>query len=409
MPEVIAKHTRDSTRGGALAGLSVVEVGEMVAAPYCAKLLADLGANVVKVETPGGGDPARLRGPFPDDEPHPERSALFLYLNTSKRGITLDLAAEEGRALFRKLVSRVDILIEDRTPGELEALGLGYADLAAHNPRLIVTSITPFGQTGPNRAHKTHHLNLFHSAGHTSPFGAKDPKASRAPSRAGGYLGEYDAGLTAALGTLGAVFGRELTGRGQHIDASKQEAMMCLERVTNGRFANEPDPFSGRGPGGLTRAKDGYVMVTTLEQHQWEGLIRAMGTPEWSKGEWCRDMAARMENADEIAEHVEAWAADLTRDEIYHLVQAQGTPAGPVRNVVEVKAWEQANARGFFQELDHPEVGRQSYPTAPYLFSKTPWVGHAAPLIGEHNEEVYGETLGCTAGDLANLSREGAI
>ncbi len=134
---------------GALSGLSVLELGSMVAAPYCAKLLADLGADVVKVEAPGLGDPARRRGPFPDDVPHLERSALFLYLNTSKRGVTLDLGSETGRRIFRDLARDVDVLIEDWAPGELERIGLGYFQLSELNPRLIVTSITPFGQTGP--------------------------------------------------------------------------------------------------------------------------------------------------------------------------------------------------------------------------------------------------------------------
>jgi crotonobetainyl-CoA:carnitine CoA-transferase CaiB-like acyl-CoA transferase len=373
----------------------VLELGEMVAAPYCTKLLADLGADVIKLEAPGRGDPARRRGPFPDDIPHPERSALFLYLNTSKRSVTLDLEREADRQLFLQLADESDILVEDRTPGELEALGLGYEVLSDRNPGLIVTSITPFGQTGPNRLHRAHHLNLYHAAGHSSPFAALEADSGRAPSRAGGYLGEYDAGLTASLGTLAAVYGRELTGRGQHIDSSKQEAMMCLERATIGRFANEPDPFSGPGrPGGLTHAKDGWVMLTTLEVHQWEGLVRAMGNPDWTKAEWCRDPISRMEHVDKISTHIETWASELSRDEVYHRAQSEGTPAAPVRDVAEVLAWEQARARGFFRELDHIEAGRLTYPTAPYRCSRTPWVGRAAPLLGQHDDEVIGELRG---------------
>jgi crotonobetainyl-CoA:carnitine CoA-transferase CaiB-like acyl-CoA transferase len=189
---------------GSLSGLNVVELGEMVAAPFCTKLLADLGANVIKLETPGGGDPARSRGPFPDDVPNRERSALFLYLNTSKRSVTLDLGTPAGQRFFEELIADADILVEDRAPGELEALGLGYAELAARNPRLIMTSITPYGQTGPNRDRRAHHLNLYHAAGHTSPFARSETTDGRAPSRAGGYLGDYDAGLAAALGTLAA-------------------------------------------------------------------------------------------------------------------------------------------------------------------------------------------------------------
>ncbi len=381
-----------NARPGSLSGLTVLELGEMVAAPYCTKLLADLGADVIKLESPAGGDAARRRGPFPDDIPHAERSALFLYLNTTKRSVTLDITSETGRRQFEQLVDRADILVEDRAPGALAAAGFGFEALSARNPRLIMTSVTPFGQTGPNCHHRSHHLNLYHSAGHTSPFGRSSVVDGRAPARAGGYLGDYDAGLTAAVATLAAVCGREVSGRGQHIDASKQEALMCLERVTIGRFANEPDPFSGPGrPGGLTRAKDGWVMLTTLEAHQWEGLLRAMGNPGWAKPEWSKDPFTRMECADEINAHIDAWAAEHTRDEIYHAAQVEGTPAAPVRDVAEVLAWPQARARGYFRELDHSEAGRLTYPTAPYQCSRSKWVGSAAPLLGEHNEEVLGE------------------
>jgi crotonobetainyl-CoA:carnitine CoA-transferase CaiB-like acyl-CoA transferase len=179
--------------------------------------------------------------------------------------------------------------------------------------------------------------------------------------------------------------------------------MMCMERVDIGRLTNDPNPQPRRMVGGLTRAKDGYLMVTPLEKHQWESLIRVMGEPDWSKADWCREERGRLEHAAEAKEHIGEWAADLTRDEIYHTCQAAGTPAGPVRNVAEVRAWEQAKARGFFVEIEHPEAGTQVYPTAPYRFSKTPWAGARAPLLGEHNEEVYCDGLGYSRQDLARL------
>jgi crotonobetainyl-CoA:carnitine CoA-transferase CaiB-like acyl-CoA transferase len=397
-------------KSGALTGLSVLELGTMVAAPYCAKLLADLGADVVKIEEPERGDPARRRGPFPGDVPHPERSSLFLYLNTSKRSITLDLSTGAGQRIFRELVSDADVLIEDRAPEELERLGLGYSGLAALNPGLIMTSITPFGQTGPHRDYRTQHLNLYHSSGHASAFYFPKDAEERPPPQGGGYVGEHDAGLIAAIGTLAAVMGRGARGHGQHLDMSKQEAMMCLERVDIARLTNDPQPHNWRPPvSGLMKAKDGYFMITPLETHQWEGLMRAMGNPEWSKADWCKDEAARQEHNDEIQPRVEEWAAGLTRDEVYHRAQAEGTPAGPVRDVAEVMAWDQARARGFFAELDHVEAGKQLYPTVPYRLSKTPWSGTPAPLLGQHNEEIYCDALGYSRQDLARLMASGAI
>ncbi len=375
---------------GALSGLRVLELGEGVAAPFCAKLLADLGADVVKVERGDRGDPSRWRGPRLAEGLDPERSGRFLYLNTSKRSLRLDLSRPEDREIFAKLAERADVLVEDRAPGELASLGLDFETLARANPSLIVTSVTPFGQTGPNASHACHHLNLYHAAGHTSPFALLGE--GRAPSRAGGELGEYDAGLTAAVGTLAAVLGRAKSGRGQHIDCSKQEAMMCLERVTIGRFANEPDPFPGRrGPGGLSRAKDGWVMLTTLETHQWEGMVRAMGNPDWARADWCRTPAGRVEHFDEIEQRKNDWAAGLLREEIYHAAQAEGTPAAPVRDVAEVRAWQQPRARGFFRSTEHPKAGALELPTAPYLFSRSAWAGRRAPLLGEHDDEIRAE------------------
>lgn len=376
---------------GPLAGLKVLELGEGVAVPYCAKLLADLGADVVKVEAPGVGDESRMWGPPVDGALDPERSGAFLYLNTSKRSVCIDLESEQGQQDLRQLALASDVLIEDRTPGSLDSIGIGPSQLAEANPRLVIISVTPFGQTGPNAQDRSRPLNLFHSGGHASPFALLEP-GGRAPSRAGGYLAEYDAGLTAAVGTLGALFAREQTGRGEHVDCSKQEAMMCLERVTIGRYANEPEPFSGsRGPGGLSRAKDGWVMLTTLEQHQWEGMVRAMGNPSWAEAEWCETPMGRMEHFDEIEAHKNAWVAELTREEIYHAAQGEGTPAAPVRNVAEVLDWVQLRARGFFRDLEHPVAGKLSVPTAPYHFSNAAWVGRRAPLLGEHTEEVLSQ------------------
>jgi crotonobetainyl-CoA:carnitine CoA-transferase CaiB-like acyl-CoA transferase len=394
-----------------LEGISVLEFGRMVSAPYCAKLLADLGADVVKLERPGSGDPARRVGPFPDDEPHPERSGLFLYLNTGKRGVTLDLEREEGRRVLRQLVEKADVLIEDATSAELDAFGLGYRELSKLNPRLILTSLTPFGRIGPYRDYKTYHLNLYHAAGQTSFSYGRANDDTRPPPRGGGHLGEYDAGLTAAVGTMAAVLARGRTGRGQHVDVTALEALMCIERVDIGRLTNpveQPQSWGGF-IGGMLKAKDGYVMITPAQNHQFQGLVRAMGSPEWATADWCGDEVKRIEHRDEIQPKIEAWAAELTRDEIYRRTQAEGTPAGPVRNPAEVMAWPQAEARGFFAELDHPEAGSLVYPTLPYRFSGSEWTGHAAPLLGQHTRDVYCRRLGCSAADLDRLASEGVI
>ena len=398
---------------GALEGLSVVELGRMVAAPYCGKLLADLGADVLKLEQPRVGDPARRQGPFPADVPHPERSALFLYLNTNKRSVTLAPDSEAGRQVFERLVAEADVLIEDGAPGERQSLGLDLAQLRERNPSLVITSITAFGETGPYRDYRSHHINLYHASGQTS-FGYTDQQEDgRPPPKAGGYLGEYDAGLTAAVGTLAAILGRGQDGQGQLVGVSKLEALMCMERVDIGRLTNDPNPQPWRGGiGGMMKAKDGYCMITASQDHQWQGIVRAMGNPEWAQSERFKDEASRLEHRDAMRENLDAWAAVHTRDEIYHLLQSEGTPAGPVRNVAEVLESQQSRSRDYFARVEHPEAGAQQYPTLPYLFSLFSDVTRRtrpAPLLGEHNDEIYCGQLGHTREELSQLVAAGVI
>ncbi len=395
----------------ALSGLTVVELCGTIAGPYCTKVLADLGAQIVKIEEPAGGDPARRAGPFPKDSPHPERSGLFLYLNTNKLGVTLDVTSATGRHLLLELLRDADVFVQDLPPGEADDLGIGYEALADSHPKLVVTAISPYGASGPHRDWRAYHLNLYHGSGHSSFFYQDPREAARGPVVGGGNVGEYDAGLAAALATLAAVLGREATGRGQQVEVSKQEALVALERVEIGRLANDPIPMNRPGMvGGLVRSRDGYVVITAAQDGQWKGLVKAMGSPAWAEDESCRDEKSRSDNRDEIQRRIEEWAAGLSSDEIYRVSQESSTPVGPVRTVAEVMAWPQARQRGFFAEIEHPEVGRLEYPTAAYRFSETPWrAERPAPLLGEHNESVFCGKLGHARADLVRLRAAGVI
>jgi crotonobetainyl-CoA:carnitine CoA-transferase CaiB-like acyl-CoA transferase len=228
---------------------------------------------------------------------------------------------------------------------------------------------------------------------------------------AGGYIGEYDVGLAAALATLGAVLGRLGTSRGQQVEVSKQEALVALERVDISRFANDPTPVKFPGMvGGLVPSSDGYIVITAAQNKQWEGLVEAMGNPPWAQEEMCRDEIRRAQHRDEIQPRIAEWMARHTGEEIYRRAQERSAPVGPVRTVAEVMAWEQARRRGFFAEIEHPEVGRLEYPTAPYRASETPWrAERPAPLLGQHNDEVYCGGLGYSRRDLARLSAAGVV
>jgi len=396
------------------AGVKVLEYCEMVSGPYCTKLLADLGAEVIKIEKPETGDAARQRGPFPKDINNPERSGLFLYLNTNKFGVTLNTETTAGKKVFQELVKGIDILVEDTTPGTLEHLGLSYDVLRDINPSLIMTAITPYGQTGPYRGYKAHHLNIYHISGQAHFSYSKERLPEQAPTRGGGYVGDYDAGLSAAVATLAALYWRGLSGIGQYIDVSREEALISLDRIDIGAFANEGAAAIKQRRigmlGGLMPCQDGYVVIVAPQQHQWQGLVKMMGSPEWALGEKCRDEFTRSENAEELQPLIEEWMLQHTRDEIYHGAQQYGCPVGPVNTAADVFASPQMRARGFFADIDHPEAGKLSYPSASYMFSETGWqASRAAPILGEHNRDVYCGRLNYTEEELADMEAQGTV
>jgi crotonobetainyl-CoA:carnitine CoA-transferase CaiB-like acyl-CoA transferase len=404
----------------ALQGVRVVELAKFVSGPYCAKLLADLGAEVVKIEESLIGDEARRRGPFLIDVPHPERSGLFLYLNTNKLGITLNIETETGRELFKQLVNRADILIEDNPPRVMPELGLDYENLRAINPRLIMTSITPFGQTGPHRDYKAYHLNSFHAGGEPHIMFDNSVTADRAPVKGPGLIGDYDCGLSAAAATLAALYARGATGLGQHVDISKQESAIALDRVDNLLYPNRHKSETketirshaqGRGMiGGLMRCKDGYVMLAAVQDNQWRGLVDLMGHPEWTMDDRVRDERSRTLQAREITSQVQQWMMDKTTDEVFRGGQERGVPVGKVNSPQDVVNSPQLRWREFFVKIEHPETGKIEYPTAPYRLSETPWAAdRPAPLLGQHNEEIYCQLLGYARQDLATMRENGVI
>src|SRR5438552_2566388 len=234
----------------ALDQLQVLEVGSGVAAAYGAKLLADLGAQVIKVEPPGGGDATRARGPFPGDVPHPEKSGLFLYLNANKRGITLDLTRPRGREVLERLAARADLLVHDVHPREMAGRGLDYERLAATHPGLVMTSIAPYGLTGPHAGYRGPDVVTW-SAGGIAALNGEPARPDLPPLKAFGDQSGFQAGLNAAVGSLGALFARLATGRGEHVEVSTQECLAAIPARTSGRAASSPPsriPWPARSP-----------------------------------------------------------------------------------------------------------------------------------------------------------------
>ena len=399
---------------GPLSGVRLVEYCSFVSGPYCSKLFADLGAEVIKIETPEG-DEARRRGAFLGDNPDPERSGLFLYLNTNKLGVTLNLGSAMGRDILRKLIANADILVEDRPPGEMEELGLGYEVLKQVNPSLIMASITPFGQDGPYRDYKAYYLNTYHASGGGYVLPAASPNADREPLRGGGFVGECDVGVSASVAILGALFWRNAGGTGQYIDISRQEGLMALERVNIARYyelGKSPTRYEiNRVRDTLLRCRDGgYVMVVLHPQRQWNGLAKALGNPEWIAEEKFDTQEVRESNFDGLRARLREEALKYDSEDLFWRVQSEGTACAPVCSAEQVFKSPQTQARDFYIEIDHPTAGKLMYPGLPFQLAKAaPHHNHGAPLLGQHNEQVYCNRLGYTEQDLVKLREAGVI
>ena len=397
-----------------LEGVRVLELGEFISAPYCGKLLADAGAEVTKVEAPGEGDPARRYGPFLNDEPHPERSGLFLYLNSNKRGITLNLGTPTGRGILRELAAGCDVLVHSLPPKDAEGAGLDYAKLRESNPRLVMASITPFGVTGPYRDYKAHDINLAAAGGISEGLGQPD----REPLTFGTPQVGYFAGMAAASSIVSALLVVEETGEGQFIDIAESEsvagiytgpeALMAVYqwRVTRRTGHHALDfPY----PNCILRCKDGHIFVGAPEGRQWRKLLEIMGNPSWATEPRFRSRSVmNNEYADEVDRYMEEWLGNYTKEELLALALEHRVPLAPVRGFDEVRRDE--SLAGFYGEIDRPDTGPVSYPGMPYaLDSPADEPPGPAPYLGQHNSDVYCGLLDFTPEQLVKLYQTGII
>jgi crotonobetainyl-CoA:carnitine CoA-transferase CaiB-like acyl-CoA transferase len=399
---------------GPLSGVRVLEYCGFIAGPHCGKMLADMGAEVIKIEPPEG-DEARRHGPYLADEVNPECSGVFLYENTNKKGITLNLESTKGQEIFKELVKTADVLIEDTKAGTMERMGLDYQVLKQINPGLIMTSITPFGQYGPYRDYKAYNLNIYHASGAGYVLPAASPNAEREPIKGGGYVGETDIGACASIAILGALFWRNAGGTGQYIDISRQEAEMALERMNIVRYY-----MLGKDPSrvGVNRVRDtllqckdgGYVIVVLYPQKQWDGLVRALGDPGWATEDRFVEQKIRDQHFNELKELLRREAKKYDTMELFAKIQAEGTACAPVCSAEQTINSPQTLARNFFVEMEHPVAGKLKYAGLPYQMSKTaPKENHAAPLLGQDNAQVLCMRLGYSKQDVVKLREAGII
>ena len=400
---------------GALADVKIIELGELVAAPYASKLMADMGAEVIKIERPGVGDRARTRGPFPNDEAHQEKSGLYLYLNCNKLGVTLDVASVEGFEILEKLVAGADILIHNVIPPEMDRVGLSFERLKKINPKLIMTSITPWGLAGPYRNWRAEDLTIWAAGGVCVLNGGGPEHRDLPPLRTFGSQSGFQGGVHSAVATMGALFARMRDSEGQHLDCAMQEAIAAQLEMTfeywpymkmiATRLGQKPIQ-----PVETFEAKDGYIYACCIEEHQWQNFVHVMGDPEWASMDIFANRLLRGQNWDVLRPMLAEYISEHTVLDLYKAVQARRVPFAPVSTMGTLLDNEHLKARGFFVEIAQPVAGKHKYPGAPLKYEKTPWeIRMPAPTLGQHNQDIYAGRLGMTAARLAELQRKGVI
>jgi crotonobetainyl-CoA:carnitine CoA-transferase CaiB-like acyl-CoA transferase len=403
---------------GALDGVKVVDLTHYISGPYCTKLLADYGADVVKIERPDGGDPARRLGPFFHDQPHLEGSGLFLHLNTNKQSVTLNLKSEAGRKVLLELVRDADILVENFAPRVMPALGLAYEDFEALNPRLVMTSISNFGQTGPYRDYKMSEITMYALGGTMYSTGEPD----REPVKLALTAEQIFAGMVSATATMGAFMGAALHGTGQHVDLSLMEIMAGnqdrgVQAHTNFQYTGTISGRTGGGagrnilPSGVYPCADGYVQLFAL-QPVWDRVCLMIDRPDLISDPYFtapENFTGNPAVKGEFDAILLEWLFARTKQEIMLKAQSVGYFCGAINTMEDVFNDEHLRARDYFVEIDHPYTGPLKYPGPQFKMAQTPLTPGRAPLLGEHTAEVLCGRLGYSDDDIARLRAQGAI
>ncbi len=417
----------EDTLAGPLAGLRVLELTSEPA-QFCGKLMADLGADVIKVEPPGGEETRNI-GPFLDDQADPERSLYFWHYNTSKRGVTIDITKPSGQEIFRNLAATAALVLESYPAGRMSELGLGYEILSANNPSLIMCSVTPFGQDGPWRDYQTSDLLHLAAGGQMASSGYDPEDVPDAPPIApGGGNAWHIASHYAYIGILAALYHRDFTGEGQYIDVSVHEA---CSRTTEGAIAiylstgDVVRRHTGRhaspdeSPKIQHATKDGgWINTTRSGSNLTTARVKILA--EWmdSHGlaqdlldEKYQDPAVVLQSDQHFAAVLREFFANMPLVEAYEGGQELNFPWGAVRTMGEIVDDPHLADRGFFVPVEHPELGREiTYPGPAAIYNGSPWrIYRRAPLIGEHNDEILGGELGLSKSNLDALKKSGVI
>jgi crotonobetainyl-CoA:carnitine CoA-transferase CaiB-like acyl-CoA transferase len=406
----------EKTRGGILSGVRVLDLTRVLSGPFCTMLLADQGAEVVKVEEPGRGDDARHLGPpFRGDV-----SGFFVSVNRNKKSLTLNLKAERGVDLLKQLVRRADVFVENFRPGVAERLGIDYPALSAIRPKLVYASVSGFGQTGPYRERPGYNIIVQALSGVMStsgPSGKPDGEPGGEPYPIGVSLGDIPAGMFAAFAITTALYARERTGRGQYIDVSMLDSLVAMMEnpiVRHGMTGAPPEPFGRRHPSitpyGIFDAADGPIALAVGNDRLWLGLCEAIDRPDLAQDARFETNASRTENAQALYALLGDLLAQRPASVWVQLLLAAGIPAAPVNTVADLFEDPQIEARGMLPRVEQPGAGSIPVCGMPLRLVGQPEPTYGpAPRLGEHTREVLSGWLGTSDADLASLRREDVI
>lgn len=399
----------------ALENLTVLDLTRVLAGPFCTMMLADMGANVIKIEVPNGGDDTRAYPPFREKNLNGERESLyFANINRNKKGITLNLKAPEGKDIFRRLVEKADIVVENYRPGVMDKLGLGYDELKKINPRIIYAAVSGFGCYGPYHLRPGYDILAQAMGGMMSITGTKGGP----PTRAGSALGDILGGLHVTIGILAAVNARSITGEGQRVDVSLMDSVLAATENTALKYLESgqiPPRMGNRyaavSPYDAFQVKDGVIIIAAGNQKLYEKLCTdILNRPDMITDPRFVDMPGRLANQDAIQEVVEDTLKDYTMEEATQLVLSKGIPAGPILDVKQILSDPHVKEREMFVEMEHPTLGRITVNgCAIKLMDTKPSVRTPAPALGQDNRAIFEGILGMSEERFNQLHESGVF
>ena len=393
-----------------LDGITVIDLTQIYQGPYATFLMAKAGANVIKIE-PVNGEPSLIRAKVSGSASLP-----MAMLNTNKRGVTLNLKTESGRNLFKEMIKRADIVVENFAPGVMDRLGVGWSVLHEINPRLIYGSGTGYGLSGPDRDNLAMDVTIQASSGMMSVTGMPDGP----PMRAGASIVDFLSGVHLYAGIMTALYERTQTGEGRLVEVAMQDTAYPTLASNLGftyRGSGALPPRVGNRHGGLAlapynvyEAKDGHIAVVCVTEPHWHKMLAAMGREDLKDDPRFSTNKARVENLSQTDEVVQQWASARTRDELVALSKQHGFPAAPVRNLIEVMNDPHMHARGMLEWFEDQDLGRIVLPGSPLMIHGADRVATvSSPKLGQHNQEIYGQWLGMSDASIEALKKEGTI